>query len=80
MCWFQSIERHHLLLSVNLKSKGLVFALHNLIRAIIRLLQGASYCIVTYKDVCAMREILAYIGLVLGVIARWCCLQRLHGV
>ena len=79
MCWFQSIQGYHLLLSVNLRSKSLVIMLHNLIRTIIRLLQGASYRIVTYKDVCTMLEIFAYVGLVLGVIARWRCSQTLHG-
>ena len=79
MCWFQLIQGYHLLLSVNLKSKGLVITLHNLIRTIIMLLQGASYRIVTYKDVCTMREIFVYVTLVLGVIVRWCCSQPLHG-
>ena len=46
---------------------------------IIRLLQGASYCIVTYKDMCTMCEIFAYVGLLLGVIARRHYLQPLHG-
>ena len=36
MCWFQSIQGYHLLLSVNLKSKGLVITLHNLIPTITR--------------------------------------------
>ena len=79
MRWLQSIQRYHLLFSVDLKSNGLVVALHNLIQAVIRLQQGASYRIVTYKNVCAMREIFAYVGLVLGVIARWCCTQTFLG-
>ena len=48
--WFEPVQRHHLLSSIDFDSKRLVSALDNLVGSVIRLLQRLTNCIMSHED------------------------------
>ena len=63
------------MLSIDLKSEGLVVPLYDRMRFVIGWLQRLLYSIVTHKNVSTLSKVFSNVRLMFGVMTRWCCSQ-----
>ena len=73
--WFQTIQWYYLLLAVDINSEGFGSMFDDLVRTVVWSLQSLLYCILSYKDVGAMREITVHERSLSHVMMDWGSLQ-----
>ena len=78
MSWFEPVQRHYLLSSIDFDSKHLVSILDNLVGSVIRLLQRLTNCIMSHEDMHTVEKVITNVYISMKVVTIWGCSQLLH--